>query len=559
MTGAQIVIESLKKEGVKIIFGYPGGVILPLCDALYDSDIKFILTRHEQGAAHAADGYARASGSVGVCIATSGPGATNLVTGIANAYMDSIPMVAITGQVHTQLIGNDAFQEADTTGITRPITKHNYLVKDISELASVIKEAFYIANTGKKGPVLIDLPVDVQRADIDFRYPENIDMKSYKPVYEGHPLQIEKAINMMLAAERPIIMAGGGVISSNAGEELKKFLEITEIPITTTLMGLGSISSEYRLNLGMPGMHGTKYANYAIQQTDLIIAIGCRFDDRVTGKLSEFAPKAKIIHIDIDPVSIGKNVSVDLPIVGDAKSVLQKFIEKNPKINIEEWNRQILEWKKHHPLKYKDEDNEIKPQFVIETLAGLTKGEAIITTEVGQNQMWTALFYPFKHPRGFITSGGLGTMGFGFPAAIGAKFACPDKTVIDIAGDGSIQMNIQELATAVSNNIAVKVIILNNSCLGMVRQWQELFYNKRYAFTCFKKEKGQPDFVKLAESYGAIGYRVSRKKDLEKILIKALEEKEKPVFVDCLVVQEENVFPMVPAGASLTEMMEGLA
>ncbi|MCL5408817.1 MAG: biosynthetic-type acetolactate synthase large subunit [Candidatus Omnitrophica bacterium] len=558
MTGAKIVVESLKKEGVKIIFGYPGGVILPLCDALYDdSDIKFILTRHEQGAAHAADGYARASGSVGVCIATSGPGATNLVTGIANAYMDSIPMVAITGQVHTQLIGNDAFQEADTTGITRPITKHNYLVKDISELASVIKEAFYIANTGKKGPVLIDLPVDVQRADTDFNYPVNIDMKSYKPVYEGHPLQIEKAINMILASERPIVMVGGGVISSNAGEELKKFLDMTAIPITTTLMGLGSISYEYGLNLGMPGMHGTKYANYAIQQTDLIIAIGCRFDDRVTGKLSEFAPKAKIIHVDIDPASIGKNVPVELPIVGDAKSVLQKFIEKNPKINIEKWGRQILDWKKQHPLKYKDEDNEIKPQFVIETLAGLTKGEAIITTEVGQNQMWTALFYPFKRPRTFITSGGLGTMGFGFPAAIGAKFACPDKTVIDIAGDGSIQMNVQELSTAVSNKIAVKVIILNNYCLGMVRQWQELFYKKRYAFTCFGE--GHPDFVKLAEAYGAIGYRIKNKNEVEKILKKAIEEKEKPVFVDCWVTREENVFPMVPAGASLTEMMEGLA
>ncbi len=558
MTGAKIVVESLKKEGVKIMFGYPGGAVLPLSDALYDSGIRFILTRHEQAAAHAADAYARVLGKVGVCMATSGPGATNLVTGIANAYMDSVPIVVITGQVATHLIGNDAFQEADTTGITRPITKHNYLVKDISELAAIIKEAFYLANTGKKGPVLIDLPVDIQRAEADFIYPENIDMKSYKPVYEGHHLQIEKAINLILSAKRPVIMAGGGIISSDASEELRKFVEITSIPVVSTLMGLGSMQADHKMSLGMVGMHGTKYANYSIMETDLIIAIGCRFDDRVTGKISEFAPKAKIIHIDIDPASIGKNISADIPIVGDAKNILQKFIEKIQKLDIEDWVHQILEWKKHHPLKYNNEGKEIKPEFVIETISKLTKGNAIITTEVGQNQMWTALFYKFKNPRSFITSGGLGTMGFGFPAAIGAKIACPDKTVIDIAGDGSIQMNIQELATAVSNNIAVKVIILNNSCLGMVRQWQELFYKKRYAFTCFK-EKGQPDFVKLAESYGAIGYRVQRKNELEKILVKAFEEKEKPVFVDCVVFQNENVFPMVPSGASLTEMMEGLA
>ncbi|MCM8814635.1 MAG: biosynthetic-type acetolactate synthase large subunit [Candidatus Omnitrophica bacterium] len=556
MTGAKAIVECLKKENVEVIFGYPGGVILPLCDALYDSEIRFILTRHEQGAAHAADGYARASGKVGVCLATSGPGSTNLVTGIATAYMDSIPMVAITGQVATNLIGNDAFQEVDTTGITRPITKHNYLVKNVDQLPVIFKEAFFIARTGKPGPVLIDIPVDVQKAEINFHYPEKIEMRSYRPVSNGHPLQIEKALSMIRTSHKPLILAGGGVISANASEELRKFVEKTQIPVALTMMGLGSFPAEHKLNLGMVGMHGTVYGNNAIMETDVLIAIGCRFDDRVTGKVSTFAPKAKIIHVDIDPASIGKNVPATVPIVGDVKNVLKQFISNAPELEIREWLEKISEWKKKYPLTYKN-DSGLKPQFVIETISALTRGEAIITTEVGQNQMWTAQYYKFRHPRTFISSGGLGTMGFGFPAAIGAQVARKDKIVIDIAGDGSIQMNIQELSTAVTEKIPVKVIILNNCFLGMVRQWQELFYKKRYAFTCLKER--QPDFVKLAEAYGATGYRVTKKEELNKILIKALSHKDGPVLVDCIVEPEENVYPMVPAGASLNEMIGGLA
>ncbi len=556
MTGAQIIVECLKKEKVEVIFGYPGGVILPLCDALYDSGIKFILTRHEQGAAHAADGYARASGKIGVCLATSGPGSTNLVTGIATAYMDSIPLIAITGQVATNLIGNDAFQEVDTTGITRPITKHNYLVKNVEELSRIFKEAFYIAKTGKPGPVLIDIPVDVQKSQTDFYYPEKVDIRSYKPVYQGHPLQIERALSLIETSKKPLILAGGGVINSNASEELRKFAEKAKIPVALTLMGLGSFPTEHKLHLGMIGMHGTRYGNNAIMEADVLIATGCRFDDRVTGRISEFAPNAKIIHIDIDPASIGKNVRVDVPIVGNVKDVLTQFIKNPPKPDTTEWIEKILEWKEKYPLRYENSDS-LKPQFVIETISEITDGEAIITTEVGQNQMWAAHYYKFKYPRTFITSGGLGTMGFGFPAAIGAQMARPDKIVIDIAGDGSVQMNIQELSTAVSEKIPVKVVILNNCYLGMVRQWQELFYRKRYAFTCLKDK--QPDFVKLAEAYGAIGYRVTKKEELKKILTKAFSHKDVPVFIDCIVEPEENVFPMVPAGASLKEMIGGLA
>jgi len=556
MTGAKIIVECLKKEKVEVIFGYPGGALLPLCDALYDSGIRFILTRHEQGAAHAADGYARASGRIGVCLATSGPGATNLVTGIATAYMDSIPIVAITGQVATHLIGNDAFQEVDITGITRPITKHNYLLKSTAEIARTFKEAFYIAKTGKPGPVLIDIPVDVQKGESDFDYPDRVDIRSYKPVYNGHPVQIERALAMIESSKKPVILAGGGVISANASEELRTFAEKTKIPVALTLMGLGSFPTEHPLHLGMVGMHGTMYGNNAIMETDLLIAIGCRFDDRVTGKISEFAPHAKIIHIDIDPASIGKNVSVDIPIVGDVKNVLKQFIENIPKTNTKEWIEKITAWKEKYPLTYKNTDG-LKPQFVVETISEITKGEAIIATEVGQNQMWAAHYYKFKHPRSFISSGGLGTMGFGFPAAIGAQVARKDKIVIDIAGDGSIQMNIQELSTAVSEKIPVKVVILNNCHLGMVRQWQELFYSKRYAFTCLKGK--QPDFVKLAEAYGAKGYRVSKKEELKKTLMKAFEYNDGPVFVECIVEPEENVFPMVPAGASLKEMIGGLA
>jgi acetolactate synthase-1/2/3 large subunit len=555
MKGAQIFVECLKRERVEVIFGYPGGAVLPLCDVLYDSGIRFILTRHEQGAAHAADGFARSSGKVGVCLATSGPGATNLVTGIATAYMDSVPIVAITGQVATHLIGNDAFQEVDITGITRPITKHNYLIKDVDEIPRVISEAFYIAKTGRPGPVLIDFPVDIQRKEGEFYWPEKVEIRSYKPKYEGHPLQIKKAWELIENSKRPVLIAGGGVIISNASDELKNFIEKTNIPVAFTLLGLGSIDVEWEYSLGMLGMHGTKYANYAVSESDLIISVGCRFDDRVTGKIDEFAPNAKIIHIDIDPSAISKNVEVDVPIVGDAKNVLRKLNEMVEKINIEDWLKKIKEWKEMYPLKY--ERNGLKPQYIIEKISELTKGEAIICTEVGQNQMWTAQYYKFKKPRTLITSGGLGTMGFGFPASIGAKVANPDKIVIDIAGDGSIQMNIQELATAVYNKIPVKVFILNNCCLGMVRQWQQLFYNRRYAFTCL--EGGQPDFVKLAESYGAIGYRVTTEEEFNKILPEVLNEKEKVVFVDCRVTPEENVFPMVPAGASLKEILDGLA
>jgi len=555
MKGAQIFVECLKRERVEVIFGYPGGGVLPLCDVLYDSGIRFILTRHEQGAAHAADGFARSSGKVGVCLATSGPGATNLVTGIATAYMDSVPIVAITGQVATHLIGNDAFQEVDITGITRPITKHNYLIKDVDEIPRVIREAFYIAKTGRPGPVLIDFPVDIQRKEGEFYWPEKVEIRSYKPKYEGHPLQIKKAWELIKNSKRPVLIAGGGVIISNASDELKNFIEKTNIPVAFTLLGLGSIDVEWEYSLGMLGMHGTKYANYAVSESDLIISVGCRFDDRVTGKIDEFAPNAKIIHIDIDPSAISKNVEVDVPIVGDAKNVLRKLNEMVEKINIEDWLKKIKEWKEMYPLKY--ERNGLKPQYIIEKISELTKGEAIICTEVGQNQMWTAQYYKFKKPRTLITSGGLGTMGFGFPASIGAKVANPDKIVIDIAGDGSIQMNIQELATAVYNKIPVKVFILNNCCLGMVRQWQQLFYNRRYAFTCL--EGVQPDFVKLAESYGAIGYRVTTEEEFNKILPEVLNEKEKVVFVDCRVTPEENVFPMVPAGASLKEILDGLA
>ena len=555
MNGAQIMVESLKKEGVDIIFGYPGGVLLPLCDQLYDGGIRFVLVRHEQGAAHAADGFARSSGRTGVCMATSGPGATNLVTGIATAYMDSVPMVAITAQVATHLIGSDAFQEVDITGITRPITKHNYLIKDVKDIARTVKEAFYIASSGRPGPVLMDLPVDVQRADTKFEYPEKIEMRSYKPTYEGHLLQMERAWKLIKEAKKPLLISGGGVISANASGELKKFVETSGIPVTCTLMGLGSIPSSHPLSLGMLGMHGTKYANYAVVESDLIISAGCRFDDRITGKIENFAPKAKIIHIDIDPASISKNIIVDIPIVGDARNILRKLNEKAEPLARKEWLSKIKEWKEKYPLTY--EKKGLKPQYIIEKLSDFLPDDAIICTEVGQNQMWTAQYYKFRKPRTLVTSGGLGTMGYGFPASIGAQMANPGRIVVDIAGDGSIQMNIQELATAVYNHLPVKVIILNNCCLGMVRQWQQLFYKKRYAFTCV--ENAQPDFAKLAEAYGALGCRVNSADEFDRIITRVLEEKRKPFILDCRIVEEENVFPMVPAGASLDQMLEGLA
>lgn len=554
LTGAQILLECLKREGVQVIFGYPGGQVLPLFDKLYDSDIKFILVRHEQGAAHAADGFARATGKPGVCIATSGPGATNLVTGIANAFMDSIPMIAITGQVKTHLIGNDAFQEADVTGITRPITKHNYLVKNVEDLARVVREAFYIASTGRPGPVLIDIPSDVQMKETEFIWPESVSLRSYKPTYFGHPGQIKKAAKLISNSKKPLLYIGGGIIASGAHLVLRELAEKIQAPVTWTLMGIGGFPATHRLSLGMLGMHGTGFANHATMESDLIIAAGARFDDRVTGRIDTFAPSAKVIHIDIDPSSISKNIRVDIPIVGDAKNILGELLEQIKKIpDTSEWLKTIDGFKKKYPLKYK-ESEKIKPQYVIQQLDEITKGEAIITTEVGQNQMWAAQWYKYNYPRTFISSGGLGTMGFGFPAAMGAKLGCPEKAVIDIAGDGSIQMNIQELATCVCNKINVKIMILNNGYLGMVRQWQELFYKKRYSHTCITG----PDFVKLAESYGAVGIRVTKKEDVRPAIEKALAI-DNTVLVDFHIEPEENVYPMVPAGEAINQMIEGLA
>ncbi len=554
MKGAQILVEALKREGVKHLFGYPGGAVLPTFDVLYDSDIDFILTRHEQGAAHAADGYARASGRVGVCIATSGPGATNLVTGIATAYMDSVPVVAITGQVKTSLIGNDAFQEADVTGITRPITKQNYLVKDAKELARVIKEAFYIASTGRPGPVLVDLPVDVQLQEVEFEWPEKVSLPGYKPEVRPNPAQIKQAAIAIAESRRPVLYVGGGVVISGASQQVRELAEKCQIPVTTTLMALGAFPTRHPLSLGMLGMHGTGYANHAVMDADLIIAVGARFDDRVTGRLDTFAPYAKVVHIDIDPSSISKNIPVDIAVIGDAKEVLKELIEIVEKPDTEQWLSRIEEWKREFPLTYKDDPNSIKPQYVVQKLSELTNGEAIISTEVGQNQMWAAQYYEYNYPRQFISSGGLGTMGFGLPAAIGAKVGAPDRVVIDIAGDGSIQMNVQELMTAVERNIDVKVVILNNNFLGMVRQWQELFYNRRYSATPIKG----PDFVKLAEAYGAKGIRVVRKEDVVPSLKEALDTPG-VVLVDIAVEPEENVFPMVPAGGTINKMIMGMA
>jgi acetolactate synthase-1/2/3 large subunit len=555
MNGAQILIECLKREGVEVLFGYPGGQVLPIFDKLYDAtELKFILVRHEQGAAHAADGYSRATGKVGVCLATSGPGATNLTTGIANAYMDSIALVAITGQVKTFLIGNDAFQEADVTGITRPITKHNFLVKDIKDLSRIVREAFFIAASGRPGPVLIDIPSDVQLKDTEFIWPQEVNIRGYKPTYFGHPGQIKKAARLIAKAKRPIIYAGGGIISSGAHEVLRELAEKLQAPVTWTLMGIGGFPATHKLSLGMLGMHGTAYANHAIMEADLILAVGARFDDRVTGRLDCFAPNAKIVHIDIDPASIAKNVKVDVPIVGDAKNILGQLLEEVDKApDFSEWVKTVEAWKKRHPLQYRDE-GAIKPQYVIEQIYEATAGRAIITTEVGQNQMWAAQWYKYDYPRSFISSGGLGTMGFGFPAAMGAKVGCPGKTVFDIAGDGSIQMNIQELATCVCNKINVKVAILNNGYLGMVRQWQELFYKKRYSQVCL----ANPDFVKIAEGYGAVGLCVNKKEEVRPAIEKALKI-DNTVFIDFRIEPEENVYPMVPAGEALNRMIEGLA
>jgi len=562
ISGAQAFIKCLEEQGVEVIFGFPGGAVIDLYDELLKQDkITHVLVRHEQAAVHAADAYGRVRGEVGVALATSGPGATNTVTGIASAYCDSIPMVVFTGQVPTMLIGNDAFQEVDIVGITRPVTKHNYLVKNAEDLIPTIREAFHIARTGRPGPVLVDLPKDVISAMVEFSEMKPVKMRTYRPTYEPHPGQIEKACKAILKAKKPVIYAGGGVIASNSNEELTELATKLGIPVTMTLMGLGGFPGTHDLSLGMLGMHGTYYANMAVAHSDVLIAVGARFDDRVTGRIDAFAPHAKIIHIDIDPSSISKNVDVDIPIVADCKHALtamNSWFDRSdacePSVTIEKhgpWLKEIADWKAKHPLAYVQDSEIIKPQFVVEKLHELTGGDAIITTEVGQNQMWAAQFYQFNKPRNFMTSGGLGVMGYGFPAAIGAQMAAPDRTVIDIAGDGSLQMNIQELATAQQYKCPVKIAILNNNYLGMVRQWQELFYDKQYSATVLDVA---PDFVKLAEAYGAVGLRATKPSEVEPVIKEALAT-DNTVMMDFVVAREEGVFPMVPAGKATTEML----
>ncbi len=556
-TGAQILMEILKEEGVDTIFGFPGGAVIDLYDEMMRSDIHHILVRHEQGAVHAADGYARASGKVGVCLVTSGPGATNTVTGIATAYADSIPMVVITGQVPTQLIGNDAFQEVDIVGITRPCTKHNYLVNRVEDLAKALKEAFHIARSGRPGPVLVDIPKNVGAAKTEYQPIDTVSIKSYNPTYVPNAKQLQRAFKLLKTARKPVIFSGGGVILSKASEALTELAQTMKIPVTSSLMGLGAFPGSDPMWLGMLGMHGTYRANMAISNCDLLVAVGVRFDDRVTGQTESFAKQAKIIHIDIDPTSIRKNIPVSVPVVGDCNSSLIELNRMVRELNLpaemperKTWLEQVDFWRNEHKLAYQQTDV-IKPQYVVEKLYELTRGQAIITTEVGQNQMWAAQFYHFDRPQRFITSGGLGTMGFGLPAAIGAQTAFPDKVVVDIAGDGSIQMNIQEMATAVQYNLPVKVVILNNGCLGMVRQWQQLFYDKRYAQTLFEHA---PDFVKLADAFGATGLRATRPEEVEATLSKGLDIKG-PVIMEFVVESDECVYPMVPAGKPITDML----
>ncbi len=571
-TGAEIIVDVLLKEQVDVLFGYPGGVVIPIFDVLYDTKgIDVVLTRHEQAAAHAADGYARATGKTGVCLATSGPGATNIVTGVATAYLDSIPMVALTGQVATPLLGTDAFQEADIVGITRPITKHNFLVKTVEELPTILKQAFHIARTGRPGPVLVDIPKDVSSGVLDgYEYPDDVSIRSYRPNVVGHTRQIRKAADAIRDAKKPVIYAGGGVVLSGAHEQLRELAEKTSIPVTTTLMGLGAFPGTSELFIGMPGMHGSKTANFALQQTDLIISVGARFDDRVTGHVASFAPNAKIIHMDIDPAAISKIIKVDIPVVGDAKNILTKLNEIVQPREKDEWNEQINAWRGDRLYVYAEDETVIKPQSVVEELFRLTEGKAVVATEVGQNQMWAAHYYPFDKPRQLLTSGGLGTMGYGMPAAMGAAMVVKDRPVVDIAGDGSIQMNIQELATISLNNIPVKVIILNNSYLGMVRQWQDLFFDKRYASTCLKegladckecvgpekcKRQYVPDFVSLAESFNIEAFRAEKPQQVQEVLKKGLAV-DGPAVMEFIVAKEENVFPMVPAGKPIDEILE---
>ena len=548
-TGSDVIVDMLIEHDVEVLFGYLGGVVLPLFDRLFDADIKFIIPRHEQGGCHMADAYARATGKTGVVIATSGPGATNLVTGLATAMMDSIPMVAITGQVPTALIGNDAFQEADTTGITRPVTKHNVIVKDPNDLAQSLREAFYIAQAGRPGPVLVDIPKDIQTAQCPIQPKVPIELPGFKLRCKGHARQIEAACKAMNEAKKPVLYVGGGTILSNASEALREVAQKANIPVTTTLMALGAYDQSRPESLDMLGMHGSAYANFAVQYSDLLISVGARFDDRVTGNLATFAPHAKIIHIDLDPSSIGKNVHVDIPVVGDAKAVLEdmlKYLEYKPR---KEWFEQIASWKAKHPFTYDRNTDIIKPQYVLEEICRQTNGDAIIATGVGQHQMWAAQFYKYNTPRQWITSGGLGTMGFGLPAAIGAQLGCPDKVVIDIDGDSSFNMTMTELSTAVMYDLPVKIAVLDNGCMGMVRQWQELFYSERYSQSSLKN----PDFAEVAKAVGCVGIRVEKKDEVPDAVKRMLAET-KPCLVDFVIDPTENVWPMVPAGKSLHEM-----
>jgi acetolactate synthase-1/2/3 large subunit len=554
ITGSDILLRCLLLEGVDCVFGYPGGAVLHIYNAMHGNpDFHHLLTRHEQGAIHAADGYARTTGKVGVCIATSGPGATNLVTGIATAYMDSVPLVVITGNVASNFIGTDAFQEADITGITMPITKHSYLVRKVEDLPRIIHEAFHIANTGRKGPVLIDIPKDISGEKTIFKHVDTINIRGYHPTLDPNKLQVDKIVKSIIEAERPVILAGGGVVYANASKELIEFVNKTQIPITTTLLGLSGFPSSHELWMGMPGMHGTYTANKAIQDADLLISIGARFDDRVTMKLDGFAPKAKIIHIDVDPAEIGKNVRTAIPCVGDVKVVLEYANTKVKPANSAAWIDKIKQMKQDFPLKYIDSETELKPQFVIEVINETTKGEAIITSDVGQHQMWTAQYYRFNHPRSWVTSGGLGTMGFGFPSAIGAQMGNPGRLVVSINGDGGMQMCSQELAICAINKIPVKIVIINNQVLGMVRQWQEILYNNRESHIDLA---GSPDFVKLAEAYGVKGLRATNKAEARQVWQEALDF-DGPVLIDFVVRKEENVYPMVTQGNTISDMLMG--
>jgi acetolactate synthase-1/2/3 large subunit len=555
MRGAEIFFECLREEKVEYVFGYPGGAVLKLYEKLYDVDfLEHILVRHEQGATHMAEGYAKATGKPGVVLVTSGPGATNTVTGIADAYMDSVPLVVFTGQVASHLIGNDAFQEADIVGITRPITKHNFLVRDVRELASTIKKAFYIASTGRPGPVLVDLPKDVINSECEFQYPESVELKGYRPFFYGHQYQIKKAAEMLRAAKRPLLYVGGGVLISGGSNELRVLASEHNLPVTMTLQGLGAFDGTNEQSLGMLGMHGTYWANQAVSNCDLLIALGARFDDRVAGDVNNFAPKAFKIHVDIDPTAIDKNVVVDLPIVGDVKHVMAELAaELGEPLSFPEWWNEINQWRDECPLVYEDNDGQLRAEYVIEKLSEKTKGEAVVVSDVGQHQMWTAQYYKFKNPRSLLTSGGLGTMGFSVPAAIGAAFAVKDRPVISISGDGGFQMNIQELITAAAYKVPVKFIIINNSFLGMVRQWQELFHFEKYSFTDLSETN--PDFMKVAEAFGLKAFSTDSPKEVDSILDKAFEINDGPVLIEFKVVREDMVFPMVPPGASYEKMI----